>query len=697
MAEGGRRAWFGEGALEVAGRRVPLRSGSVQYFRIARGAWRDALTAARDAGLGMIETYVPWGVHERAPGELDFGAARPENDLGAFLDLAHELGLLVFLRPGPHVNAELTYFGLPSRIVKDEACWARSPRDTPVYLHAPPRMFPVPSFASQRFQEEADRWLGAVADIVRSRAAPEGPVALVQLDNEPCLYFRNGPYDQDYHPDAQVKWRRFLRERYASLDALRSAHAMDYASFEHADPPARFEPDPSRLPRHLDWAAFQESLVTDALRRFATVLRERGLGHVPTVVNVPVGEGGIPVSYGALDGVADLVGFDYYHAAASLETVKRRTELLAGVSDLPFAPELGVGSPPWLLPLEHEDSFETALTALAYGLRGMNLYMFVDRDRWIGAPVDANGAPRPALEPWARLLRALAAVRHEGLTRKAEVAIVLPAEYRRLARVTSVLGPLGPQLFDALAHDPVFGCRMDTLGFADPIQVRWWEDVVALAAALDRRSIAYCFVPSEMPEERLSRYRFVFSPSFEICSDDRWRALARAARAGSVVALGPREPTVDDRGRPSRRALGAGMALVDTRAEGWADELAARWTDDHGAGSPFRSETPGVHVTVHEDARGPRVVFVLNPGDGPVDAAFRVPTALRFADALDGETFAAAERVVVPVRARSVRMLLVEDAAVETADASPPAQDAGRAPRARSARPAARAGKKRSR
>ena len=66
-------------------------------------------------GLTFVESYVPWGVHETAEGRFDFGEDDPRKDLGAFLDLAKELGLYVFLRPGPHVNAELPYFGLPRR------------------------------------------------------------------------------------------------------------------------------------------------------------------------------------------------------------------------------------------------------------------------------------------------------------------------------------------------------------------------------------------------------------------------------------------------------------------------------------------------------------------------------------------------------------------------------------------------------
>jgi beta-galactosidase len=688
MAEEERRARFVDGALEVHGRRIPLRSGSVQYFRLERAAWRPALEAVRAAGIGMVETYVPWGVHEREPGVLDFGTFAPENDLGAFLDLAHELGLYVFLRPGPHINAELTYFGLPARIVADEACWARSPRDTPVYLHTPPRMFPVPSFASRRFREEAERWLAAVAEVAAPRAFPDGPVVMLQIDNEPCLYFRNGAYDQDYHPDAQVKWRRFLRERYETLDALREAHSFDYGSFDHAEPPARFEPDPARLPRHLDWTAFQEALVTDAMRHFANALGEHGLGDVPTVLNVPIGEAGIPVSYGALAETADLVGFDYYHSASSLEIVRRRTQLLRAVSALPFAPELGVGSPPFILPLSDDDSFQTALAALAFGLRGMNLYMLVDRDRWIGAPIDAEGKPRPSLDRWSSLLRALEAARHETLEHRVEVAIVLPIEYRRLSRVTSMLGPLSPQLFDALAHDPTFGCRMDTLGFELPIQLRWWQDVTAIGEALDRRGIPFDYVPSELEGGHLERYRYVFSPSFEICSDARFRRLTRAARAGAQVAIGPREPSIDDRGRPSRRALGTRMSLVDTRIDGWADTLVTRWVDEHGVRAPFRCTTPGIHVAMHEDREGPRVVFVVNTVASNHEAVLDLPAPGRFEDALDGEVLVGGPQLVVPMRPCSVRMLVCE----RDGHAAPPPAAPAEPPR--STRPSARARKK---
>ena len=77
----------------------------------------------------------PWGVHETRSGRVDFGEKDARLDVVAFLRLVAELGLLAIVRPGPHVNAELTHFGIPERIIWDAACQAqiaaRQRRDAP--------------------------------------------------------------------------------------------------------------------------------------------------------------------------------------------------------------------------------------------------------------------------------------------------------------------------------------------------------------------------------------------------------------------------------------------------------------------------------------------------------------------------------------------------------------------------------------
>ncbi len=131
-------------ALRLGEREVPLRSGAMHYWRLAKEHWRDALRQVKALGLPMVETYVPWGVHEVELRDglpvFDFGDRDPRRDLAGFLDLAAEEDLLVFVRPGPHINAELTGFGLPARVLDDPEVQARSPRGNPVVVVFTPKL-----------------------------------------------------------------------------------------------------------------------------------------------------------------------------------------------------------------------------------------------------------------------------------------------------------------------------------------------------------------------------------------------------------------------------------------------------------------------------------------------------------------------------------------------------------------------------
>lgn len=50
-----------------------------------------------------VGRYIPWNFHEPQPEQYQFSG---EHDVEYFIKLAHELGLLVILRPGPYICAE---------------------------------------------------------------------------------------------------------------------------------------------------------------------------------------------------------------------------------------------------------------------------------------------------------------------------------------------------------------------------------------------------------------------------------------------------------------------------------------------------------------------------------------------------------------------------------------------------------------
>ena len=661
--------------IRVGDRDVPFLAGAVHYFRLERAEWRAVLAETAALGLPMVETYVPWAVHELAPGAFDFGPTHtpggdPQRDLPAFLELAKELRLLVVLRPGPHINSEMTWFGLPERIVHDRACQARGPNGGRVVLGFPPRMFPVPSYASEAFLTETDRWYAAFAEVVRPYLYPRGPVVLLQVDNEATYYFRDAPYDQDYHPDAITAWHAYLRDRHASLAELSRAHDASYVAYTDCAPPTRFdlhdEIDPRTPPRslaiHLEWAAFREHLIERSLRRMKDMLVTHGLGSVPMFHNLPLGELSAPVSLARIEETVGFVGLDYYHARREHRTIKRRTLYAAGTSRMPVSPELGVGAPPWFTPLSHEDSIYTALVALAFGLRGFSLYMAVDRDRWYGAPIDRHGTPRIEAAAWKTLLRALESTRFHRLMRRVRVALVIPREYVRLTRATHVYGPITPITLEALAGSPIEGASDHPLGFRGPIQVLWWKMLTRLADALTRAGEPYVFIDSDAPVERLAGIAAILTPSFELASPERWRALTTFAKNGGDVVFGPAMPSLDLTlsPRPFEVPRLGTRVLVDRDAD--ADAIVESMLARLAAMPRFTAEEP-IEVTVHEDEGGPRVLFVINPAPRTIAAHIALPYPVDTTDLLSGELFAGERALSISMAAQSCRMLRVDRAA----------------------------------
>jgi beta-galactosidase len=655
--------------LRVGTRVVPLLSAALHYFRLSPARWRRALESVRELGFELVETYVPWGEHELAEGRYDFGQHDRQKDLGAFLDLAHELGLFVFLRPGPNVNAELPNFGLPRRIVLDERNQARSARGQVLPVPAPPRMFPAPSYASANFRAETERWFRAVAEVAAPRCWPKGPIVLLQVDNEIAFFFRDAPYDSDYHPDALAAFERFLEQRFASIAALNADYGTTHASFGEVPAPRKFalgSDHRSTLLPLLDWVAFHEALLSDALGAMTLQLAAAGLVGLPLSHNLPMGEGGLPATVSVLERSVDLVGLDYYHGRGNLEAARKRTLRLAGSSRLPFAPELGAGAPPWFGARTELDGLYSAICACAYGLRGFSLYMTVDRDRWQGAPIDPDGEPRAGAEPWRRFVTALKEVGFHALRRRVEVALSIPKEYAQLSRAMHALGPLSPSLLDLAGLSASAACRWDRFGFEEPIQIAWEQWLARLDRALCDAQIPFVYVESDADLELQPELKLIFAPGYEFADLARWQRLQRFGARGGTVICGPQWPRLDSRLRSHPFEPPALPAHVPAAPLKLPDQAAANARVREligalGLSAPISVSPLPLQATLHEDEAGPRAIFVMNPGPGDVRAELRLPSALRLYDPLSGERFeASGSALELTLLRQSCRMLVVE-------------------------------------
>jgi beta-galactosidase len=657
---------------------LPLYAGALHYWRHAPSEWGACLDAVKALGLRLVDVYVPWAVHEVDAGSFDFGEKNPRLDVRAFLRLAFARGLRVVLRPGPHINAELTLFGIPERIVWDSACQALTAQGNPVMLPVPPRPFPVPSYASDAFHEETAQWFAALGKVLGGLRHPEGPIVLLQVDNEGALYFRDGAYDQDYHPDAVRLWRGFLREKYGSARAFGAAWGERRASFSRAYPPRRFDAvDADGLARHLDWAEFHEHLLAQAMGRFARALRSAGFGGIPTMHNFPMGESSTPLNAARMAGTIDLVALDYYQRATPTEhlTVFRRTtELVSrceGTGSPAYGAEVGVGFPPFFAPIEPQDSLYTLLTALAYGLRGFNLYMAVDRDRWIGAPIDRHGRLRPLASTYEAVVRALDAVGWCELRRRAPVRLVIPRSLRRLARASHAFGPLTPALFNVLGAGFRESCLEDDFGFGVAPTVLGEAYLHAFERALFARGVPFAYAGGESLDVSLRGAAWVIAVVAGGVKESVLTQLQAARAAGARVTVGPAMPERDGSMRPLATPYDPGGLEVEPLLHAArADGLVARRIEELSLPT-YPIDRTEAYVAVHEDATGaPRVAFVMNPtaSDLAVRASIEgaralvdlLPEAAGKHGPLETRMTPVAGSFEVQVPARTVRMLAVE-------------------------------------
>ena len=155
-----------------------IQAGEFHYFRTPREEWPHRLNLLKEAGFNAVAAYIPWLWHQVDEDVSDFdGHSHPMRNLAGFLDLADEMGLYIIARPGPYINAETTYEGIPAWVFRKypqvAAINQRGETENIVsYLH--------PDFTAQ-----VKKWYREVYQVIAPRQITrKGKILLVQLDNE---------------------------------------------------------------------------------------------------------------------------------------------------------------------------------------------------------------------------------------------------------------------------------------------------------------------------------------------------------------------------------------------------------------------------------------------------------------------------------------------------------------------------------
>ncbi|HEY6175515.1 MAG TPA: hypothetical protein VIX73_13750, partial [Kofleriaceae bacterium] len=390
--------------------------------------------------------------------------------------------------------------------------------------------------------------------------------------------------------------------------------------------------------------------------------------------------------------IAGPVGIDAYTPRTGLRELRRRAIAAVGnAAPIPIAFEVGVGFAAWLPPLDAGDDphreRDQLLSLLAAGIRGFNLFMAVERERYYGAAIDRTGAIEPHAA-WIRpLTDALAAVDWPALRRRVAIAVVDTRVDARFGRASCVLDPVTPVLAEVLDLGPGGAAELG----ADPAAVtqrRWYA---AIARALDLARVPYAMVDESAHEAELAEYRAVIVPT----QDRIDRVLAHTLRALAehpagvpsgqgvagplprdrsialgrkrvVVVIGPGTPTHDELGQPLNadalpRRIGRLKAGSLEDLPGLADDLASL------AGEPsdaWQIERPDeVHAYAHADPAGAvRVVFVASDLARATTAVLLVDDDTRaLRDPFSSERIAlAGGRASIALPPRGIRMLVVE-------------------------------------
>jgi beta-galactosidase len=614
--------------LEIDGNLLPLFSGSFHYWRSAPAAWPTIFDRIKELGFNVVESYVPWSVHELAEGDFDFGKLDPRKDLDAWLSLAAQKGFKVLLRPGPCINSELPDFGYPERILHHSELWARDGDGRPCVLSHQTSSFAVPSYADERLFDAFDGFLADLAPILQKHLHPHGCVVALQVDNELGYFFRTGAYDMDYSPAALKLWAHFLDLKYRKIADLNKAWGSQYTAFEEVPAPRRNQAtDLKKLRPCLDWVEFKEYQILWALSRLAELYRSRGLGSVPffhnffgpftTPYNVPEIEA---------DAGIDFCGLDSYPHAASAAWAVDQARYLVNSSRLAYFPEYGAGSWPFGFPVrDRQDQAATMLAPLMGGARAVNFYMLVERERWLGSPLANDGTPRTELaELFSRFNAFLkdaewsrAVPQNQGVLLHAREAQWLEAAWTRPGTYEEKrIYP--PTLLAESRAAALFGG--DDPG---PFAARTFLE--AAKAFVEAAHYGYGLADNALAPEKLKRHAFAIAALAPWCDEALARRLRAYVEEGGQLVVGPVWPRLNGRFEPLKAFEGlepeAGKALAvgDGRLL-WLPE----W-DAKAVGAFLRKgkifpeislSDPSLSLAVHK-AGGRSLLFVRNPHPEP--------------------------------------------------------------------------------
>ena len=385
-----------------------LNSAEIHYFRVSKKYWSICFERIKKSGFKIISTPIPWNLHEISTGEFDFnGETDSRTDLVVFLELAREFGFKVILKIGPYIGAEWKNNGYPDFVLENQDLLAKDPQGNVVSI-SELKEFPkiaLPSFGHPSFKNHYKRYINALNEVLKHYIYPKGPVIILQLGRKTGLGFFADPFLLDYNSYIiQSRYPAFLKEKYREIKKLKSAYQVKSKNFDEIQPPKENEiRKPSELLRFLDWIDFKRGLISSYLLNLKEIIASSQVS---------------PLFFTDIFWEDDLASSEWpslreesLFAGVEVNWFKDYAEYswhlrsFAGSASFPWAIEFRNGAPALnpqekrkYLPLGTQELKFMLVTSLAFGIKGFNHTMFVERSHWYGSPLAEEGTIQEGYE-----------------------------------------------------------------------------------------------------------------------------------------------------------------------------------------------------------------------------------------------------------------------------------------------------------
>ena len=432
---------LGKNSLMLEGKVVPLITGELQFFRMDPETWEPALLKMKAMGIVIVSSYIGWRKFSLGPDQYDLiGETNPQLNVPAFLDLCKKHGFWVVLKPGPWMCAEDKNGGYPTWLVKKSDLQVLNAQNQVVQGYNFPFQSPIPSYLHPEYQDYTRKWLRAVDDVVRPYCYPTGPVIMIQLDNEPCYTFHDGLLESDYNAINTAPngyFQLWLKRKYETIDHLNGAYGSEYSNFETVEAPRVVNISNNKdLERYHDWVDFKEWILARHIASIRDYHLENGLEQVLFTINYNEhAQLAVPNNWGLLEKVSGIGGFDYYPRMpiqySDFVMLAQSVNYSCQVNRIPWSPEImaGIwnfeGSEHAAGELKSREYEYLYLTCMAFGLKGMNFYMLVDRDNWVNSPIDSRGHATETVESVYKVMKLFEKIKDYSLLEKEQTIAVL--------------------------------------------------------------------------------------------------------------------------------------------------------------------------------------------------------------------------------------------------------------------------------